>query len=55
MAEIYITLAYLFTHFEFFDLETNLDDLISEHDLGAPFPKADSRGLLVKLRPVTII
>ncbi|KAL9484575.1 hypothetical protein ACSS6W_003364 [Trichoderma asperelloides] len=48
--EIYIAIAYIFTHFGVENSGTTKDDLISAHDLGAPFPKRDSKGLQVTLQ-----
>ncbi|UKZ87887.1 uncharacterized protein TrAFT101_003659 [Trichoderma asperellum] len=48
--EIYIAIAYIFTHFDVDNNGTIKDDLISAHDLGAPFPKRDSKGLQVTLQ-----
>jgi hypothetical protein len=49
-SEIYIAIAYIFTHFNVENSGTTKDDLISVHDLGAPFPKRDSKGLQVTLQ-----
>ncbi|KAL7934771.1 cytochrome P450 [Trichoderma chlorosporum] len=48
--EIYIAIAYILTHYTASNFETTKDDLVSKHDLGAPFPKQDSKGLQVTLR-----
>ncbi|EHK40826.1 hypothetical protein TRIATDRAFT_32157 [Trichoderma atroviride IMI 206040] len=49
-SEIYIAIAYIFTHFNVENNGTTKEDLISVHDLGAPFPKRDSKGLQVTLQ-----
>lgn len=49
-SEIYIALAYIFTRFDVANNGTAKEDLISVHDLGAPFPKRDSMGLQVTLQ-----
>ncbi|KAK1250433.1 hypothetical protein MKX08_010436 [Trichoderma sp. CBMAI-0020] len=49
-SEIYIVIAYIFTHFDVKNNGTTKEDLISVHDLGAPFPKRDSKGLQVTLQ-----
>ncbi|KAL6908431.1 cytochrome P450 [Trichoderma evansii] len=48
--EMYIAVAYIFTNFDVENSGTTKDDLISAHDLGAPFPKRDSKGLQVTLQ-----
>ncbi|KAL7798942.1 cytochrome P450 [Trichoderma afarasin] len=48
--EINIAIAYIFTHYTVINSDTTEDDLVSKHDLGAPFPKQDSKGLQVTLR-----
>ncbi|PTB62735.1 cytochrome P450 [Trichoderma citrinoviride] len=47
--EIYITIAHILLKFEIKNCGTISADLVSVHDLGAPFPKHDSKGLQVKL------
>jgi hypothetical protein len=44
-----MAMAYLFTHFEMENYHTNEEDIVSANDLGAPFPKRDSKGLRVKV------
>lgn len=48
--EINIAIAYIFTHYTVINSDTTEDDLVSKHDLGAPFPKKDSKGLQVTLQ-----
>ncbi|KAL7947649.1 cytochrome P450 [Trichoderma barbatum] len=48
--EMYIAIAYIFTHYTVVNSGTTKEDLVSMHDLGAPFPKRDSKGLQVMLR-----
>jgi hypothetical protein len=47
-----MTLAYMFSRFEFIRFDATVDDIQSAHDLGAPFPRRDARGLRVWLRPI---
>ncbi|KAH8810970.1 cytochrome P450 [Xylogone sp. PMI_703] len=52
LAEVYMTIAFIFLHFEFVGVNATLDDMQSANDLGAPFPRRDSKGLEVVLRAI---
>jgi hypothetical protein len=50
-AELYLTLAAMFRYFEFELYETDESDVELAHDFFLPFPRLDSKGIRVIVRP----
>ena len=53
MAELYITLATVFTRFTFELYETDVTDVEMKHAYLVPFPKWNSKGVRVRVKSAT--
>jgi len=50
MAELYLTIATVFTRFEFELFDTNESDVRMEHAYLVPYPKWESKGIRVVVK-----
>jgi hypothetical protein len=51
-AEMYLTLAALVSRFDMELYQTTLQDVLPARDLFVPRPKADSKGVMVKVKVI---
>jgi hypothetical protein len=51
-AELYITLATVFTSFDFELFETDVSDVEMTHAYLVPYPKWESKGVRMRVKPV---
>jgi hypothetical protein len=54
-AELYITIATIFSRFTFEAFETDISDVEMAHGYLVPYPKWESKGVRVKVKSVTDI
>jgi hypothetical protein len=54
-AELYITLATVFSRFEFEPFETDRSDVDMAHAYLVPYPKWESKGVRVKVKSISPI
>ena len=50
MAELYITIAAVFSRFEFELVETDISDVEMKHAYLVPYPKWDTKGVRVQVK-----